>query len=328
MIPASRRGVTTLAAFALLGAVGSVPRRARAADASMTECLAANESSIKLRRDHKLREARAQSLVCASSSCPAEVRDACQTRVAQLNTEVPTIVFEAKDAGGADLTRVRVTMDGEPFAERLDGTAIPLDPGEHVFVFAAEGAPKVEKRFVLYQGETNRREKIQIPGGTPQAAATVPAPDSQAHPTLQPSQDSARAESPAPAASSGLGAQEVLGLALGGAGIVGLGVGVATGLVASSAWSKVQSACGSGGAGSCAAGSASRSSVTSDHDTAQTYGTVSTVAFVGGGVLLAAGALLFFTGEPSARQTSAGPPVALEPNVGPGQVGVALRGGF
>ncbi len=324
MISARRRRVATFAGLALLGAVGSVPRHANAADPSMAECLTANESSIKLRQDHKLREAREQSLVCASSSCPAEVRDACQTRVARLNAEVPTIVFEAKDARGADLTRVVVTMDGQPFAAHLDGSAIPLDPGEHVFVFAAEGAPKVEKRFVLYQGETNRREKIQMPSGAQEAAPPTqpPVPEESQAPTPEASQ------SPTPEASPGMGTQKVVGLVVGGLGIVGLGVGAATGLVASSAWSKVESACGSGGASNCSAGTTSRSSVTSNRDSAQTYGTVSTVAFVAGGVLLAAGVVLYLTGGPGARQTSGEPHVALEPTLGPGQAGFALRGGF
>ncbi len=47
---------------------------------TMAECLAANESAIRLRSDHELRQAREQTLVCASPTCPAEVHNACQPR--------------------------------------------------------------------------------------------------------------------------------------------------------------------------------------------------------------------------------------------------------
>lgn len=33
---------------------------------------------------------------------------------------MPSLVFEAKDRAGNDLGAVRVTMDGQPLAEKLD----------------------------------------------------------------------------------------------------------------------------------------------------------------------------------------------------------------
>jgi hypothetical protein len=319
---------STFAGLAFVGAVSAVPRVAHAADPTMAECLAANESAISLRSDHKLREARDKSLACAASSCPAEVREACQNRVQQLNTAIPTIVFEVKNAAGADLTRVVVTMDGQPFADRLDGTALPLNPGEHVFVFAVDGGQKLEKRLVVYQGETNRREKIVIGGGEPAPTPASPSSPAQAPSTLQPPTDSARTETPAVTASPGIGAQRTLGLIVGGTGIVGIGVGVAAGMLASSAWSRVQSACGSGGAGNCSPSGTSRASVTSDHDTAETDGAISTVAFVAGGALVAAGLFLYLTGGPSDGQASTTARIAIEPTLVPGHAGFALSGGF
>jgi hypothetical protein len=74
---------------------------------------------------------------------------------------------------------------------------------------------------------------------------------------------------------------------VGGAGIVGLGLGSYFGLQAFSKWSAATSDCGS----ACAPGSKGQN----EHDQAQTDATVSTVAFVAGGVAVAAGVLLFFT---------------------------------
>src|SRR5580704_10844756 len=81
-------------------------RAARAADPTVPECLTASEASLKLRSEHKLRQARAQVLVCAASTCPAEVREDCTRRMDQLIAAAPTIVFEAKDGAGRELAAV------------------------------------------------------------------------------------------------------------------------------------------------------------------------------------------------------------------------------
>jgi hypothetical protein len=144
---------------------------ALADDATTADCLSANEKSIASRADHKLRDARAQLLVCASSTCPTDIRKACMGRMAAVNAAIPTIVFEAKDANDNDLTAVSVTMDGQPLAERLEGTAISLDPGEHFFTFQVGGQPKVEKHLVLHEGEKDRRERVVVV-----SAAVPPSP--------------------------------------------------------------------------------------------------------------------------------------------------------
>ena len=284
-----RAGATILM---LVVALSAVPRLARAADATMSECLAANESAIKLQDGHKLRQARTESLACSAVSCPAEVRESCQGRVARLNAAIPTLVLQAKDGSGADVSHVLVTMDGQPFADRLDGTAIPLDPGDHTFAFAVGGQPTVERRFVVYEGETDRRERVQLGGAAPLR----------------------------------LGPQRTLGIALGGAGVLGVGAGAVLGLVASSAWSSVKSACGPGGASNCIP-STSQASVTSEQSTAKTDGTISTVLFVAGGALIAAGTVVFLMGGHRGGEDNPAQ-VALTPCLGPGQAGLVVRGGF
>src|SRR5882724_2327615 len=85
---------------------------AQAADPTTADCLTANEKSIQLHSEHLFRAARAELLTCAAGSCPADIRTECTRRVAELNTAMPTLVFEVKDANGADLSDVKVTMDG------------------------------------------------------------------------------------------------------------------------------------------------------------------------------------------------------------------------
>jgi hypothetical protein len=165
------------ALFALGPALASLATApdASAADPTLSDCINANESSLAARTDHKLRQARAQSLMCAADSCPAEMRDKCKQRLEELNRAIPTIVFAVQDASGADLGGVKVTMDGQLIADRLEGTAISLDPGEHKFTFEVAGQAPIERTIILREGEKDRRERIVVgqPAGTPE---TTPPP--------------------------------------------------------------------------------------------------------------------------------------------------------
>jgi hypothetical protein len=288
----------------------------------MSECLSANDNAIKLRGDHKLRQARDQALVCSSASCPGEVRDACQLRVKDLNAAIPTVVFEVKDPSGNDLSAVVVKMDGQPFADHLDGTAVPVDPGDHAFSFAAMGQPEVDKSVVIYEGDKSRRERIQMGGSlaSPPPASTLPAP---APLVMAPSSETQPIPQPT---TTGRSTQKVIGLTLGGVGVVGIGVGSVLGLLTLSAWSSVKNACGSGGPSNCAA--SSPSSVTADRNAAETDGTISTVAFIAGAGLVATGLVVFLTGTPHGDKENPSPAMAVVPTFGPSQAGVALSGAF
>jgi hypothetical protein len=168
---------------------------AHADDPTTADCLSANEHSIQLRADHKLRDARAQLLICAAASCPADIRNACMQRVAKVNDAIPTVVFEVKDANDNELTAVTVTMDGQPLVARLEGTAISLDPGEHVFGFEAAEQPRVEKRLVIHEGEKDRRERVIVgAAAAPPASGVAPAPA----PTMPPAPPPPVAPPPAP----------------------------------------------------------------------------------------------------------------------------------
>ena len=135
---------------------------AQPADPVISECLGAYEQSVSLRAAHALRAARAQLLLCAAPTCPADVRNECALRVSEVNTQIPTLVFEALDRARNDLSQVRVSMDGQPLVERLDGSALSVDPGEHRFVFELAGTPAVEKQLVIREGEKDRRERIVL----------------------------------------------------------------------------------------------------------------------------------------------------------------------
>jgi hypothetical protein len=215
----------SIAAPLTMAAVLSVlagAQSARAADPTLSDCINANETALQARADHKLRQARAQSLMCAADSCPAEMKDQCKQRVEQLNAAIPTIVFVVQTAAGAEITAVKVSMDGALIADRLEGMAMSLDPGEHKFTFETAGQPTVEKTFTLHEGEKQRRERIVV--GETTTGATLGEGAGEARPTSS----SVEVSSPPAAGKSIL---RPIGFAVGAVGLAGLAVGTIFGVV-------------------------------------------------------------------------------------------------
>jgi hypothetical protein len=166
-VSVKRLVVSAVAVLSLL------PARAFA-DMTKDQCVDANAQAQALRKDGKLSAARDQLRACAAASCPAMVRDDCTRRLDELDKVQPTIVFMAKDAAGQDVRGVVVAVDGATLTHKIDGSELPVDPGEHVFTFTAPGQPPVTKTFVLGVGEKDRREQVLIGGGPP-ASPTQPA---------------------------------------------------------------------------------------------------------------------------------------------------------
>lgn len=254
-----------VAAFALTTLLAT---GAAAADITKDQCIDASTNGQLARKESRLSTARAQFLLCSDSKCPAMIRDDCSLRFAEVDGAMPAIVFEVKDAKGNDLAAVKISADGKPLAEKADGTAIPMDPGQHELTFEAEGETTITKSFVLREGEKMRHEKISF------APEAPPPPPPAPPPPPKPADDG-----------SGM---RTTGIILGAAGIVGLGVGIVGGVEASSAWSDQKKDCAS--STSCA----NRSAALSDHTATVTWGSVSTLAFIAGVALLGGGALMYF----------------------------------
>jgi hypothetical protein len=243
------------------------------------------------------------------------VRSDCTKRLDELEAAQPTVVFEVKDASGADVVAVKVTVDGTPVSRAQDGTPVPLDPGQHVVTFEASGFPSVTRTLILVEGVKGRREHVVLEpaSGAPVQAqlSTIPVPRTESS-TTGSNEDRGH----------GRGTQKILGLTFAGAGVVGVVVGSVFGAMTLSKKSDQENVCGS----ACTAGPYAQAA--SDHSTGITDSTVSTVAFIAGGALLAGGAVLFFTVPRSSSQSSATTGLRIVPNVGPGGGGMLMTGEF
>ena len=277
--------------------LGSIP--AFADDAA---CLDAATRGQRARDTHKLLEARAQLRICAALACPPVVQSDCAGWLASVEKALPSVVVTAKDDAGASLIAVKVTVDGQPFATKLEGEAVPINPGSHAFHFEGPGGSTLDQVVVAAEGEQNQRVAVVLPRKAP-TAQTAPAPP--------PSPSTVAVEG---AESGGAGPWKTAGWVTGAAGIVGLGVGTVFGMMAisdhASAKCNAQNVCLSG-----------------PLNDARSAASVADVGLIAGGVLLAAGLglVLFGPGGGSGEEHPATTAV-VTPVLAPGAAGWAVGG--
>ncbi len=220
-------------------------------------------------------------------------QDLASERAQALQERLSTLTIRAMsgDDAGAHL---EVRRDGVALQEAEFGSPIPVDPGEHVIEAVAPGKQPWSSKVQV--GANAAKVSVEIP--KLEAADGKPAEAGPLAVTTTPDNTPPPSDKPASSA-----AQRTTGLVLGGVGVVGVGLGTFFGLQASSKWSDAKKKCTDYPYGCGAEGADLRSSASS-------AASVSTVAFIAGGALLAAGVVLYFT-APSKKES-----VALA--VGPG----------
>lgn len=142
-------------------------------------CIATNENSQKLRREKKLREALEELKICSQPTCPSAVQRDCTQWLREVEAALPSLSFSAKDGAGADLTDVRVDMDGQLILQQLDGSSVPVDPGKHTFTFSHEGDAEATQEILVSEGDKARKIEVRFKGG---AKASAESPRHSAFP--------------------------------------------------------------------------------------------------------------------------------------------------
>ena len=192
--------------------------------------------------------------------------------------------------------------DVSPIIENLEKTQLRKNPMPEFRV-----GDTVRVWVLIKEGDKERRERIVI---GPALVPAVTPPPSESAPS-----------SPPGASSVGMSTQKLLGLVAGGVGVAGLALGTVFGVMTLSEASQQQTDCAS------ATNCMHYPQAASDHSTGATDRTISTVGFIAGGLLLAGGAVLFFTaGHPSERAAATG--LLVVPSVVPGGGEMLLKGDF
>lgn len=169
-------------------------------------------------------------------------------------------------AAGVDRERVMISLDGHPIAAGAAAGPIAVDPGAHAVVFEWEGGALQTATVVVREGEKDHR--VDLPP-------------------------------PAPSRPEGGSVQRPVGLVVGGVGLAGLALGgVFAALAKSTDAHALSDECG-GNPTTCSAAGAR------DGARAHAQARAATIALVGGGVLLGAGAVIYFT-APGGHRASLG----------------------
>jgi hypothetical protein len=165
-----RSVVASVVASALFGVAG------RAAADDVLACVSAAEAAQRQRAAGKLLQARASLQICSRDVCPGVIRSDCTRWRAEVEASLPTIVLRAQDTRGRDLTDVKVSLDGAPIADKIDGFPIEVDPGQHVLSGEHAGSKRVRQEIVIRTGDRNRT--ISFPFEDLEQAPGVPLPPS------------------------------------------------------------------------------------------------------------------------------------------------------
>lgn len=246
---------------------------------------------------------------------PAPFRDArakAEDLDASLNGRVPAITITLRNAHDGDGTTV--TVDGVALSPSAVGLPRAVDAGHHVVV-AKNAGGEAKQEVDVREGQTKAVD-LTAPNAPPPTPAAAP-PIAPAEPTNEAAQatDSQSATSHAPTLLTWIGA---------GVGGVGLITGVVTGSMTISKRATLQSECPGN---SCPPGTAS-----SDLDTANTFATVSTIAFVAAGVGAAVAVVSLVLGHTETDAPTSTPTARRDPTpewhpwLGLGAAGV--RGSF
>lgn len=199
-----------------------------------------------------------------------------EKRIAELEPRLSRLRVVVADASLAGLT---VRRNGEPLTRATLGVAVPVDPGEHRIEVSAPGYQTVVKdQRVDAEGES---VTLEVP-------ALIALPAKQAKTPLAPRREllPARERDPAVDRDDGANTTAIVGGAVGGAGVVLLGIATGFALTAKSEWS--DAGCRNGVCTSLGAQGLS--------EDANRHADTATVLFITGGVLAGVGAVLLLTG--------------------------------
>jgi hypothetical protein len=191
--------------------------------------------------------------------------------------------LKAIDSKVAHLSIDQGPLDGIPGASiELDGVVttardVAIDPGPHVVETKAPNYDSGVYRVNVDQSAA--QTTVVVPRPTPRGRGVSLVEEKKAGPQLEPS----KTESPS----------RVPAYLLGAAGLAGIALGSVSGLIASSALEDAK--------GPCPTYPKCSPEANEPNDRATIWATVSTVSFIAGGALLAAGAVYFFVAKPKTQ---------------------------
>lgn len=227
----------------------------------------------------------------------AEKKQYALERAAAVERTIPKLTVQVAEPLPAELT---ISVDDKAVAPKA---VTLLDPGHYTVVVRA---PKYRERTYpldLRPGESRVLTTVALePLDAPAASPLLPM----------------HVDPPPPVESDKPSPIRTAGFVVGGLGVVGLGVGAVTGILALGSASTVKSSCNTDVTPATCKTQEGLDAMSSG----QTTATVSTIGFIGGGALLTAGLVMILTAPKSASK------LAIVPTMGPGNAGLVMWRSF
>jgi serine/threonine-protein kinase len=253
-----------------------------------------------------------EAATAAQNADQAERAQLARRKAAELEPKLSMLTIVVPAA--ADRPDLQIRRDGQVIGRPGWGVPIPVDPGVHTIEATAagrkpwQGQASVEGAAAQASVEVPPLAEVPVEASAPSAPAPAAAPaPTAAAPALAPA---------APPAHASM--QRTLGLVTGAVGIAGLIVGATFGFIAQSDNNDAKT--------HCKTDTSCDPTGVSQTNSALHAATASTVAFIAGGALTAAGLALWLTAPPGGSES--GGHVAVAPFVGPAAGGLALHGGW
>lgn len=231
----------------------------------------------------------------ASASGDTKRADVAQEKVTLIESKLSRVTLRVASPEG-----VAFALDGNALQAAVVGTALPIDPGDHVIEATEAGKKPYKSSFHV---DDQSSSIVDIPALEDAPAVVAPPPPST--------------DTTLPDEHSGSNGKRTAGYIVGGAGVVALGVGVFFGIKTLSLASDVKSECPNG--------PCSSQDGIDKNSSAHTDALVSDITLGVGVVAIAAGAYLILTSKSSESSHAA---FRITPSASPHGGGAAIVGTF
>ena len=288
------------------------PKFAAAAELSQTAGVRLNlaECYAKIGKNASAWAKADEALALAERAGDSPAADLARSQMAALRPTLGYLTIAV--AKGSVAPGLEVTLDGRKILAALWGTAFPVDRGEHEIAAKAPGHKPWSSKATVTEAGARVSVAVPVLAAEPPSGAEGRATAQPLVPPSEPTPDRGISGGGWPR-----GAAHTLALVSGGLGVVGLGLGTGFGLDASEKKSQYEAQMTGGRCGDQACAATSKNAVNSAD--------ASTVAFVVGGALVAAGVVLWIAAPGHDAKEHA---VAVTPIAGPQGMGASVSGSW
>lgn len=192
---------------------------------ALSQCVAAHAEVQKLRKEHRLLEARSALKDCTRSECPVPVLRECAAWIVEVEKETPSVLFNVT-IKSEQATGAKIFVDGQAVDLPSRGVPLALNPGKHTYRVEHPGYKPVTKDFIVFEGQRFTQLDVALEPLVDPSAPKEPAPA----PAPVPATETYR---PVPA----------LTYVLAGIGIVGMGGFAVLGLMGNSELKDLERTC-------------------------------------------------------------------------------------